>query len=211
MRLRGLYAITPAWTDSARVMDAVSAALDGGASAVQFRRKHLAGATLLDEAQSMASLCRSRGVPFFVNDDPLLALACSADGVHLGRNDGDVAQARELLGPGKLIGVSCYGDIGRVQAAEVAGADYVAIGSLFPSGSKPEAQPASLATLTQAKLAIRIPLVGIGGITRENAGAVKLAGADMIAVIGALFESDSVRETASFFSAMWEGQDVQSE
>lgn len=211
MRLRGLYAITPAWTDSVRVMDAVSAALEGGASVVQFRRKHLAGAALREEAQSMAALCRSHGVPFIVNDDPLLAVACNADGVHLGRDDGEVLATRELLGPGKLIGVSCYGDIGRVKAAEAAGADYVAIGSLFRSSSKPEAKPASLATLTQAKSVTRIPLVGIGGINPENAAAVKMAGADMIAVIGALFEADSIRNTARFLSAMWEGQDVQSE
>lgn len=211
MRLRGLYAITPAWPDQQRVMAAVSEALSGGAAVLQYRRKHLQGCELRDEAHAMAELCRDHGVIFIVNDDPHLALACRADGVHLGRDDGEVTAAREILGPGKLIGVSCYGDVARVKMAQAMGADYAAMGSLFRSGSKPEALPASLTALAQAKQAARIPLVGIGGITTENASEVKRAGADMIAVIGALFEAASVRETAKFLSAMWEGQDVQPE
>lgn len=204
MRLRGLYAITPDWPDSARVLAAVDAALDGGASALQFRRKHLQGKSLAAEAHALAELCRRHGVPFIINDDARLARDCGADGVHLGRDDGDVASARELLGPGKLIGVSCYGDIQRVLEAEAAGADYAAIGSLFPSASKPSATPTSLATLGEARCRSGIALVGIGGIKPENAAAVKEAGADMIAVIGALFECNSVRDTARFFSAIWE-------
>lgn len=209
MRLRGLYAITPDWADSARVLAAVEDALEGGAAALQFRRKHLHGEPLIREAQALAERCRHHGVPFIINDDPRLARECDAEGVHLGRDDGSVAAARELLGAGKLIGVSCYGDVRRVLEAEAAGADYAAMGSLFPSGSKPTATLTSLAALSDARSRVRIPLVGIGGINPDNAAAVKLAGADMIAVIGALFDSGSVRETARLFSNIWERQDVQ--
>ena len=204
MRLRGLYAITPSWPDSNRVLAAVEAALEGGASAVQLRRKHLAGSALLEEARALAALCRHYGVPLIVNDDPRLALACDAEGVHLGRDDGDVASARMILGRQKLIGVSCYGDVTRVQAAEAAGADYAAMGSLFASASKPSATPTSLDALREARRATRIALVGIGGIGPDNAALVKEAGADMVAVIGALFESVSIRETARFLSNIWE-------
>lgn len=204
MRLRGLYAITPDWQDSTRLLEAVEAALAGGASILQFRRKHLHGRQLREEAQVMAGMCRRHGVPFIVNDDPHLALECGAEGVHLGRDDGDVRAARELLGPGRLIGVSCYGDIRLVKVAENNGADYAALGSLFPSASKPFATRIELSTFAAARQATSIPLAGIGGIGPDNAASVKLAGADMIAVIGALFESGSVRDTARILSSMWD-------
>lgn len=204
VRLRGLYAITPDWPDGGRVLTAVEAALEGGASVVQFRRKNLAGNALTAEAHALRHLCRQYGVPFIVNDDPRLALECGADGVHLGEEDGGVVAARELLGAAKIIGVSCYADVGRVQAAEAAGADYAAMGRLFPSGTKPAATPATLIALAEARRTTAIPLVGIGGINTDNAATVKQAGADMIAVIGALFEAASVRDTARLFSAIWE-------
>lgn len=204
MRLRGLYAITPAWPESDRMLAAVEAALDGGASALQLRRKHLAGNELRKEAHALAALCRRYGVPLIVNDDPRLALECGAEGVHLGREDGDVLSARAILGRGKLIGVSCYGEVARVQAAEAVGADYAAMGSLFPSTSKPTATLTNLAALAAARRVTKIPLVGIGGIGPGNAALVKEAGADMVAVIGTLFESASIRNTARLLSDIWE-------
>lgn len=177
---------------------------------VQLRRKAKPAQALLTEAHEIRALCRQHGVPFIVNDDPRLAAACAADGVHLGRDDGAVTAARELLGAGLLVGVSCYGDVARVRAAEAEGADYAAIGSLFASSTKPTAAGTSLSTLAAARRETRIPLVGIGGVTLSNAPDVKAAGADMIAVIGALFDSDSVRDTATNFSALWEQQNVQS-
>jgi thiamine-phosphate pyrophosphorylase len=210
VQLRGLYAITPDWPDSRRLIEAVEAALEGGAAMVQLRRKRQPSDMVREEAAALSALCRRYGVPFIVNDDVRLAADCAADGVHLGRDDGSVAAAREVLGAGKLIGVSCYGDVARVRAAEADGADYAAIGSLFPSGTKPAAVGTSLSTLTAARRETRIPLVGIGGINVENASDVKAAGADMIAVIGALFDADSVRDAARIFSALWERQDVQS-
>jgi thiamine-phosphate pyrophosphorylase len=204
VQLRGLYAITPDWTDSIRLIEAAEAALEGGASLLQLRRKHLSPTALRVEAHELVALCRRYGVPFIVNDDAHLALECNADGVHLGRGDGDVRAARELLGPGRLIGVSCYGDVNLVCAAEKERANYAAMGSLFPSGSKPLATATPLTALAAARRLTTLPLVGIGGIHPDNAAQVKAAGADMVAVIGALFESASVRDTAKFFSAIWE-------
>jgi thiamine-phosphate pyrophosphorylase len=203
VRLAGLYAVTPDWPDSKRMIAAVEAALAGGAALVQLRRKRADHGIILVEAREIAALCRHHGAYFIVNDDPVLARDCGADGVHLGSEDAALAAAREILGPGRLIGVSCYDDLKRVRAAELAGADYAAIGSMFPSATKPAAIPASLAVLAAARRQFKIPLAGIGGIDVRNASQVKSAGADMLAVIGSLFESETIEETARKFSALW--------
>lgn len=203
MHLRGLYAITPDWPDSRRMLTAVESALKGGASALQLRRKGLPAAQVETDAGELAALCRQFGIPFIVNDDVELARRCGADGVHLGREDGGVASARMTLGKGGIIGVSCYGDLSRVDEADRAGADYVAVGSIFSSATKPAAAIASLSALSSARELTQLPLVGIGGIDLQNAEKAKDAGADMIAVISALFTASSVEDTARIFSDMW--------
>ena len=139
-RLRGLYAVTPDLADTADLVLRVEAAVAGGAMAIQYRNK-LADAILRQQqAKALAHVVAKRDVLFIVNDDPALCKAVSADGVHLGEDDGSVAAARRIVGTECLIGVSCYDDFERARSAVAAGADYVAFGSFFPSSVKPAAR-----------------------------------------------------------------------
>jgi thiamine-phosphate pyrophosphorylase len=197
--LRGLYAITPEVAEAGRLLRLVESALDGGARIVQFRVKSLARRDRLQRAQALLRLCRGRGVPLIVNDDLDLAQAIGADGVHVGREDPDPRSARERL-PGAIIGVSCYDQPALALAAAQAGADYVGVGSVFASRTKPDAARAGLAALTRARRAVEIPVAAIGGINAGNAGEAVHAGADMIAVITALFDAPDVRAAARALS-----------
>lgn len=184
--MRGVYAITPDGIATARLVDCVAAALGGGAAAVQYRSK--AGDPELRRAQALA-LARvhaARGGLYIVNDDPALAAAVGADGVHLGEDDAGIAAAREVLGPDRLIGMSCYDDYARAEAAVAAGADYVAFGSFFPSSVKPGARRADVSLLRRART-LGVPVVAIGGITADNASELGRAGADAVAVVTAVF------------------------
>ena len=194
-RLRGLYAITPQSDDGGWLADRVAECVEGGARLVQYRAKGLAAAQALEQARALAAICRRGGVPLIVNDSIELAVACGAHGVHLGRDDADPRRARAAL-PGAIVGVSCYADPARAAAAAAAGADYVAIGSVFASGTKPSATRAPLAALAEARRLSGLPVAAIGGITPDNAPAVAAAGADMVAVISALFDADDVRAAA---------------
>jgi thiamine-phosphate pyrophosphorylase len=202
-RLRGLYAITPESDDLPRLLALVHAALDGGARLVQYRAKQLAARERMHQAQSLLDLCRARGVPLIVNDDLDLAIALSADGVHLGRDDTDARTARARF-PQGILGISCYGEPARAVQAAAAGADYVGIGSVFASSTKPGAVRSGLAALGEARRQARIPVAAIGGITASNAALAVDAGADMIAVISALFDSPDVTATARAFSRIFD-------
>lgn len=186
---RGLYAITqPDHKSLERILKEVEAALKGGAVVIQYRDKHPLDAEGL--ARQLLSLCHAYRVPLLINDSVELALKVGADGVHLGRDDGDIANARSRLGEDAIIGISCYNDIPKARSAAEHGADYVAFGRFFPSGSKPLAAPADLSTLTQAKQLLNLPIVAIGGILPENGGQLIAAGADLLAVIGGIFDHD---------------------
>ncbi len=186
---RGLYAITqPENKSIAQVLRDVEAALQGGAVVVQYRDKNPIDAHSL--ASQLLQLCHRYHAPLLINDSIELALAVGADGVHLGRDDGDIETARQRLGAGAIIGVSCYNDVGKAQAAVAAGADYVAFGRFFPSGSKPLAAPAQIETLQRARQLLDLPIVAIGGILPENAGQLLAAGADLLAVIGGIFDNE---------------------
>jgi len=202
-RLRGLYAITPDERDTTRLTELVTQAAAGGARAVQYRSKLHDPALHRRQAQALAQVCRAHGAAFIVNDDVELARGIDADGVHLGREDLSIVDARARLGPNKLIGGSCYNRLELARAAREAGADYVAFGSVYLSRVKPEAVQASLGLFTQAKREFDLPLVAIGGITLDNAPAVIEAGADAIAVISALFDSEDVLATARRFSQLF--------
>jgi len=205
MRLRGLYAITPDEPDSARLASRVRVALEGGDAggwaALQYRNKAASPALRLEQARMLGALARARGVPFIVNDDVELAIAIGADGVHLGREDGDLAAARRRL-PGKLLGVSCYDSLAAARAAVAAGADYVAFGSVFPSGTKPGAVRAPLGLFCEAR-ALGVPLAAIGGIRLDNAAAVLQAGADALAVISDLFDAPDIAARARAFVGLF--------
>lgn len=198
-RLRGLYAVTPEEGRLERLVELVSAAIGGGARLVQYRAKSLPADERAQQARALATVCRGSGVVLIVNDDPRLAAAVGADGVHLGRDDGDPAAARRLM-PDALIGVSCYDQPHLAAQAAAAGADYVGIGSLFASGTKPDAVRATLSLVGEAKAACGLPVAGIGGITTANAASAVSAGADMIAVIGALFHAPDVEQAARALS-----------
>jgi thiamine-phosphate pyrophosphorylase len=186
MKLRGLYAITP---DGANLVDKLRKGLEGGVAMIQYRRKKEKS---LAEAKDVVALARRYHVPVIINDDVDLALAAGADGVHLGREDGDLARARKAM-KGKILGASCYNDPALAEAAVRAGADYVAFGSVFPSTTKPAAVRAPLSLF---KMGISTPLCAIGGITLQNAPQVIAAGADMVAVISDLFDAPDIKARA---------------
>lgn len=205
----GIYAITPETADTERLLTQVEAALAGGVAAVQYRDKSADVARRHEQASELAALCRQFGVPLIVNDDLRLADLCNADGVHLGRDDGSLREARIILGKGKFIGASCYQSLDLALAAQAAGADYVAFGSFFASPTKPAASRASLDLLHEAAPAIHVPLVAIGGITRENAPQLLDAGADCIAVLSALFDAADIRAAAHDLNQLFETESEQ--
>lgn len=202
--ISGLYAITPECADTARLLRMVEQVLDGGARLVQYRNKQGDVALRHEQASELLALCRRYHAPLIINDDLRLADLTGADGVHLGKDDGSVREARLILGAGKIIGVSCYNDLQRGLDAESHGADYTAFGSFFTSATKPGAVTAPLTLLHEAKRVLTIPIVAIGGITADNAGSLITAGADAVAVITALFDSADIRAAASHIATLFE-------
>ena len=186
--LRGLYAVTPEDHLLPRLSALVEAALEGGVRLVQYRGKSAPPPLRRSMAAELLRICHARGAWLIVNDDLPLALEIGADGVHLGRDDGDLAAARAALGAGRILGVSCYNEMARAKAAAAAGADYIAFGSVFRSPTKPQAVHAPLSLITEAKQRFGLPVAAIGGITLDNAPQVIAAGADLLAVISDLFD-----------------------
>ena len=203
--LRGLYAITdPRFQDSDDLAGAVASAIAGGARIVQYRDKSTDHIRRLLEAREILAVCRDAGVPLLINDDLELAMAIGADGVHLGQGDGDPVEARRRLGPNRLLGVTCHDRLELAQEAAALGADYVAFGSFFPSTIKPEAVPAEIGLLHRAARETGLPVVAIGGISPENGAALVAAGADMLAVISAVFGAQDVEAAARAFQPAFE-------
>lgn len=200
--VRGLYAIT----DGPRsdLLDVVSAALRGGARVVQYRDKTDDIKRRRVEAELIVALCRKHDALLIVNDDVELALTVTADGVHLGEDDADIAIARARLGDGAIIGVSCYDSLQRAEDFAARGADYLAFGAFFASRSKQTPRRATTQMLIDARRFV-LPLVAIGGIDAGNAARLISAGADCIAVISALFGAGDVeahaRQLASLFDS----------
>jgi len=183
----GLYAITQTDGKTAdQIIQDVAAALKGGACVIQYRDKNPIDSVYL--AKQLLRHCKQYNVPLLINDDAELAYQVGADGVHIGRDDGGIASARKILGAKAIVGLSCYDDINLALQAEKNGADYVAFGRFFPSNSKPLALPAHTKTLQLAKSQIKLPIVAIGGILPENGHQLLTAGADLLAVIGGIFD-----------------------
>lgn len=185
--LRGLYAITPDGLDEADLLARVDAVLRGGARILQYRDKTGDAARQRTTALALRAATRAAGALLIINDSLPLALAVAADGVHLGGDDGDLAAARRALGPDRILGASCYADLGLARSAVEAGADYVAFGAVFASPTKPDTVRADLSLFGRCRRELGIPACAIGGITLDNAAAVVAAGADMLAVITDLF------------------------
>jgi thiamine-phosphate pyrophosphorylase len=207
-RLRGLYAITPDMPEATDSLARVRAALRGGARIVQYRDKSGDAARRRTIASSLRALTREFDALLIVNDSLSLALDVEADGVHLGGEDGDLAAARAALS-GKILGASCYADFERARAAARAGADYVAFGAVFTSPTKPCAARADLSLFARCRAELGLPVCAIGGITRDNAAAIVAAGADMLAVISDLFQTDgpdAVEERACAYRSLFRGE-----
>lgn len=201
--LRGLYAITPPRLEGTALAAAVEAALAGGCRILQYRYKGTDGAGRLRDALTLAELCRRHDALFIVNDDPELALACGAHGVHLGRDDTPYEAARRRLGAEAIIGLSCYADFERARWAAGVGADYLAFGAFYPSTTKPGAVRAHPELLRRAGRELGRPLVAIGGITPENALPLIAAGAQMVAVIQGLFAQPDIEAAARRFADLF--------
>jgi thiamine-phosphate pyrophosphorylase len=203
---RGLYLITPLADDTGELVQRVATVLACRPALLQYRSKLTDPGQRLEQAQALLSLCRAHGVPLLVNDDVGLALRVGADGVHLGRDDGDLREARARLGATAILGASCYDQPGLARAAAAAGADYVAFGAFFPSPTKPHA-PRATPSLLGGSEAPGLPRVAIGGIRPENAPALVAAGADLIAVISGVFDApDPLAAARDYQSAFQEPQ-----
>ncbi len=202
--LQGLYVITDRALMGADLLAQAEQAIAGGARLLQYRDKDSNSAQRQQQAGALAQLCKQHGVIFIINDDPALAVNVGADGVHLGQTDSNIYSARQALGTDKIIGVTCHASLKTALAAEKAGADYVAFGRFFPSQTKPDAPPAEIDILQQARRSLSIPIVAIGGITPENGSALIAAGADMLAVIHGIFGASDIRQAAATFARMFD-------
>ncbi len=199
---RGLYPITrESGGDPERWLHNIEAALRGGARLLQYRDKREDAPRRFTEARALLGIAERHGAALIINDDLELALAVGAHGVHVGRDDVSLAAARERLGPAAIIGVSCYAQLDCARQAERAGADYVAFGSFFPSPTKPLAARAGV-DLLRAWRTHATPVCAIGGITLENAPELTGAGADLLAVISALWDAADIERTARAFSGL---------
>ncbi len=204
-RAMALYAVTDrAWLrPGQRLEDVCAQALDGGATFLQLREKQLDEKSILAEAAVLGALCRQRGVPFVVNDSIELALASGADGVHLGQSDLHGRDVRALLGPGRILGISA-GTVEEAIAAEGAGADYIGVGAVFPTGTKLDARPMPHALLRQICGAVSIPAVAIGGINEGNIMSLAGSGVSGVAVVSAIFAADDPAGAAASLRSLAE-------
>ncbi|MDS4031308.1 MAG: thiamine phosphate synthase [Candidatus Contendobacter sp.] len=200
----GLYAITDAaLIPDDRLTTSVEQAILGGARLIQYRDKSHDAARRLAQATALNELCRRHAVPLIINDDVELATQVGAAGVHVGRDDPAFTIARARLGQNAIIGVSCYDRMDLAREAAQVGVDYVAFGAFFPSPTKPAEIRAPLALLRQARAALSIPIVAIGGITPDNAPLLLDAGADALAVVSAVFAQPDIQAAARRFAALF--------
>lgn len=193
-----LYAVTDrTWAaDEDALFRQIEAAIDGGASVVQLREKDLDEAAFLAEAERFTALCRRKGAVSIINDSVEIALRSGADGVHLGQEDLEAGSARRALGPDRILGVSAH-SVEEALRAQAAGADYLGVGAAFVTGTKADARPISRETIRAVAAAVDIPVVAIGGISRDNILELKNCGLDGAAVVSALFAQPDVRTAAA--------------
>ena len=201
--LRGLYAVTPERADGARLLAEVDAALQGGCRILQFRDKINPMPERVTRARALRELTLRHGARLLINDDIALCMLIGADGVHLGADDGNLALARAILGPHRLLGASCYADLSKARAADALGVDYLAFGALYPSATKPDAARATVDLIFQAKTTLTAKICAIGGITVDNAAPVIAAGADLLAVITDLFDAPDIATRATQYQRLF--------
>ena len=201
--LRGLYAVTPDDPLLPRMSALVHEALAGGVKVVQYRNKEAPPPLFRAQAAELLRICRAAGALLIVNDNPEIAADIGADGVHVGREDGGAARARAIVGPDRIIGVSCYDELSIAERAVAEGADYIAFGAMFPSSVKPGAVAAPLSLLSEAKARFNVPVCAIGGIRTSNVQTLIDAGADMAAVITDLFDAPDIAAQARIYQDMF--------
>jgi thiamine-phosphate pyrophosphorylase len=203
--VKGLYVVTPDWEDTDRLVEVTRLALQGGAAVVQYRNKTASDELRREQAARLVRLCEEFGRPLIVNDHVQLCIDVAADGVHVGELDDSVARAREAVGPGKIVGGSCYGHLDLARAASESGATYIAFGGFYPSRVKkyPVTTPARI--IRDAKAAFGKPVCVIGGMTAQNAAPLIAEGADMVAAISTIYMAEdperAAREIATLFDA----------
>ena len=201
--MRGLYLVTPDWDDTEKLLAVTQLALRGGASMVQYRHKTAGLDLRLSQATRLLALCRSYHCPFIINDHVELCLALDADGVHVGGTDASIAQVRVALGPSKIVGASCYGNLQLARDAQRAGASYVAYGGFYPSRVKKYPVTTDLGILAKSNRETGLPSVVIGGMTADNAAVLVSAGADMVAAISSVYLADCPQAAAQCFAALY--------
>ena len=188
-----LYAVTDRhWLKDETLENQVEKALQGGATFLQLREKSLDDDIFLAEAKEIQKLCKKYQVPFVINDNVDIVLAIDADGVHVGQSDMEALDVRKRLGPDKIIGVSAQ-NVQQALLAQKHGADYLGVGAVFPTGSKDDAEDVSFETLKAICQAVDIPVIAIGGITKENVSELKGSGICGIAVISAIFAQKDIK------------------
>ena len=200
--IKGLYAITAEEKDSFLLSSQVESCIKGGARLIQYRSKKLSKIEQGKQARKIKIVCDHYKVPLIINDDIELCRILDADGVHLGENDDSLEKARLLLGPSKIIGVSCYNSIDRVKKAVDKGATYIALGACFPTITKPNAPIATLDLIALVLKEFKIPLVAIGGINLENIELLINEGVSCFALINSLFKTKDIEGTARQFSSL---------
>jgi thiamine-phosphate pyrophosphorylase len=203
--MRGLYLVTPNWDDTDKMLALTEQALNAGVALVQYRHKDAKSELRRKQGAALLALCRRYGRPFIVNDHLSLCLTLDADGVHLGGTDETIASARAALGPDKIIGASCYGELELARAAQQAGANYVAFGGFYPSPVKKYTFTTEPDVVRRAKDELNVPVVVIGGMTPANAAPLVARGADMVAAITSVYQAAdpgaAVREFDALFAA----------
>ena len=203
--MRGLYLVTPNWDDTDRLLAVTEQAMQGGVAILQYRHKDAGAALRVEQATALLALCRRYRVPLVINDYTELCLQLGADGVHVGGTDAGVAQTRAALGPDKIVGASCYGDMQRAIDAQAAGASYVAFGGFYPSRVKQYAVTTQPAILEQAAQALTLPRVVIGGMTAQNAQPLVARGARLVAAISSVYLADDPAAAVAGFNALFGG------
>ena len=200
--IKGLYAVTPDERDLFALSSKVESCIKGGARLIQYRSKELSKIERNKQAREIKIVCDYYKVPLIINDDIELCRILDADGVHLGENDDSLEKARLVLGPSKIIGVSCYNSIDRVKKAVDKGATYIALGACFPTITKPSAPTASLELIALVLKNFKIPVVAIGGINLENIDLLINEGVNCVAMINSLFKVKDIEGTARKFSSL---------
>lgn len=203
MNMQGLYLVTPNWEDTARMVRITETALHAGAAMVQYRNKDAHASLRREQGAALLTLCRRYGRPLVINDHLDLCLTLGADGVHVGGTDLSVRAVRAALGPDKIVGASCYGELSLARAAERDGASYAAFGGFYPSLVKQYSFVTAPAIVSEARAGLALPIVVIGGMTPDNAAPLVARGAHMVAAISSIYNAEDAESAVRAFDQLF--------